>query len=1556
MSLKDIGKYDVSEEAQALKDKLASQDTENAGLRSHLMKREAELEEIKTSLNETLYKLSAEADRALRLESDLARRSDELKIEKVASRNGEAALLAAQDRLKAEERTARELEATLDTMSCQSESIRAQTFKLEIEKRNMESRVRELERMLENTKPQPTATSRLPQRGGRPRSSSVSSFRSPALEQELNDTKILLADKEKVLRDMETKLARAREDLVKTQNTQFSAEKIMQARIAELRSVIEDKDEELEVLKSSQGPGNAMEREEELLKRIDEDEVKIETLESLLREQQSGPTQAAYDKLQRKLRAESEKLTCSEKRVRDLMEEKKEAQDACANLHQELDRANRLLHDSEKRVRALMVTESGLQQELMDLRCDKESTATDQDHMDIDVEDIRSNFDSSFLYPNCSTPLPPINTNGSAHPDEATLANYIETLLRAVDRIRSERDDLRRALEFSETEAQITVQTLEKRIHTLTQEADEVSAYNQQSKRLVLFVTALGVVVDHLRSRLHAAEQNQVLDHSQLVAERDATLRDLQNKFEVSCQQLTASAESHSHLLLLVTELEVKVQSLTVEVQAAESSHEDTRNGLQQTEERLAELTRAYQNIESERNSLSLQVTNLQTDLEVAQEELTDAHNRYSTLQAQQLSTMSATGVAHALREQIQELEGRVNRRTEQIGVHQHDIRRLETNLKLQEERISEMMSELEMMSAQKEAMVEDCAEARDARDQAVTSLEAAELEVEKLQEENVSLKATHSDELSSMVAIVAQATSNARRAQLMVDQHLAEEPQMLSKIAVLTAQNLEFSEDIRVLAGEKEVLIQNLTESVASLSCLEALRSQERTEMDQLVVSLATVREALSSSDCSLEKSRQNVAALQAQLTSCRCALEDKVATLELRDARLAILEQNLAEISNESAAASTRRISEYQGQLQSLQDELDELRTRYQITCESLSRAQDDLQERIQEPQASESNAELQDLHARYAVEVRDLRERLEHTSQELSQATQLLQSADLRFAEVQERNRELNDQIAALTDDNQRRTVTEESLRVRHVEELDILQKTLSNTQNELAVAKEECQRLANLVEQSTNELELARQAHMDALREAEQQVRELQDDQEQKDAALKANETDLQDLRISLDERSREQDLLHTQLQNEVACRKQDQAAFNDQLSSHADHQVKFDALKAELQQVNEATRWRLEQAEAELSSLQAEKQSLQVETTSLEAEIQRSMSLTRFLEQQVRESEITNSSLKETLEQIQLRLAQSEKAGKTAELSLALQTTQHEKAMSSLRWELDAVRSEPKLRDVVAELKEKNREMDQLLQSKCSEIEDYDDRILEALKANKKLSTKVEALTRKVQNLQSKLASTKESAQTPPVNLAAPSVQTGPPIVPPVPRVSIFTDTKPILGRDRTMSNTSAASRSQTPERKPMQPSMMQTGIPEEEVPTSAGKKRRAPDCDDRETVPPEGRYTSDSDMQAATTPRLRKTLHSSRSGFTPVRSARNIASLPSPGKRVTTTISDVTNSPRSTSDPQTSRNSSKRTWLGKIRGGVPQSNNPGGRVVSSRANVFEKMPNVPRSS
>jgi hypothetical protein len=97
---------------------------------------------------------------------------------------------------------------------------------------------------------------------------------------------------------------------------------------------------------------------------------------------------------------------------------------------------------------------------------------------------------------------------------------------------------------------------------------------------------------------------------------------------------LTASEGSCNHLLLLVTELEFRVQSLTAEAQASESSHEDRHNRLQQAEEHLAEITRADQNIESERDSLLPSLINPALYIDAGDHPLvaTDAiHNHYAT-------------------------------------------------------------------------------------------------------------------------------------------------------------------------------------------------------------------------------------------------------------------------------------------------------------------------------------------------------------------------------------------------------------------------------------------------------------------------------------------------------------------------------------------------------------------------------------------------------------------------------------------------------------------------------------------------------------------------------------------------------------------------------------------------------------------------------------------------------------------------------------------------------------------------------------------------------------
>lgn len=66
------------------------------------------------------------------------------------------------------------------------------------------------------------------------------------------------------------------------------------------------------------------------------------------------------------------------------------------------------------------------------------------------------------------------------------------------------------------------------------------------------------------------------------------------------------------------------------------------------------------------------------------------------------------------------------------------------------------------------------------------------------------------------------------------------------------------------------------------------------------------------------------------------------------------------------------------------------------------------------------------------------------------------------------------------------------------------------------------------------------------------------------------------------------------------------------------------------------------------------------------------------------------------------------------------MSLALQTAQYERTMSNLSRELAALQSKPDLGETVAQLQARNSEMDELLRSKCTEIEENDDRFIECV--------------------------------------------------------------------------------------------------------------------------------------------------------------------------------------------------------------------------------------------
>lgn len=258
-----------------------------------------------------------------------------------------------------------------------------------------------------------------------------------------------------------------------------------------------------------------------------------------------------------------------------------------------------------------------------------------------------------------------------------------------------------------------------------------------------------------------------------------------------------------------------------------------------------------------------------------------------------------------------------------------------------------------------------------------------------------------------------------------------------------------------------------------------------------------------------------------------------------------------------------------------------------------------------------------------------------------------------------------------------------------------------------------------------------------------------------------------------------------------------------------------------------------------------------------------------------------------------------------------------------------------------------------------------------------LKENKKLGTKVESLTRKVQNLQAKLAAAKASipkaievhdtepspgpATTASTSRPRANPSLGDPSIPPIPPLPSHAPSPqnrtPVY---RAVSGPSSLPRPKTPERRATQPAPVfkartpergtPAAIPESMSSTSTiGKKRRAPDdFESYDSAPPQG-FTVDSvpshDTLESTTPRVRRVLSNLQSGFTPKRyqNTRPTA-MPSPKRQMTATsarppvIADVTNSPRGSLHTGGQSAKEKRSWLGKIRGQTTTS-----RPTDSRA-------------
>jgi myosin protein heavy chain len=358
-------------------------------------------------------------------------------------------------------------------------------------------------------------------------------------------------------------------------------------------------------------------------------------------------------------------------------------------------------------------------------------------------------------------PIDPTDTGTAQSVNELDVV-HVEKLLNAIERLRRERDDLRRSLQFLEMEHKFSTEALEKRlaeVHIPHQSGTQLSAVSSVSRPLhesnhSMAAATYAILLLHSQTEREQCEKllSESIEREQyskncaeaerkrcsvFQEEMDIVARQMK-KLEEQIQDSEYRQEIMVHDLEAITgerdELISQLEARDTDEEEMKTTQRALRDKLEEVEIHLDRVSRSLEIIESERDSLVLQVKNLTSDLEIANEELADAESRYSDLQFHQLSTMTSSEVTQTLRKQIEDLEGRVMRRTEQVGIHQHDIHRLETNLRLQEERMVEMTMELETLGTQKEAMLEDCADARDARDEALVRIEALEEDLETLE------------------------------------------------------------------------------------------------------------------------------------------------------------------------------------------------------------------------------------------------------------------------------------------------------------------------------------------------------------------------------------------------------------------------------------------------------------------------------------------------------------------------------------------------------------------------------------------------------------------------------------------------------------------------------------------------------------------------------------------------------------------------------------------------------------------------------------------------------
>lgn len=825
--------------------------------------------------------------------------------------------------------------------------------------------------------------------------------------------------------------------------------------------------------------------------------------------------------------------------------------------------------------------------------------------------------DADLTYLIRSTPLRPDNalsnrrTSINQHPVDYEV---VERLLVTIDRLRSERDDVKGHLEFSQVEHRFAVQAferkilalssatgsdkslevsnLEKEIRRLREETNvalsKVEDSQLESRRSQLAASAFSVVVDRVRAnneRLAAQYGASSRSNEELLSDANRRASFAESQLSEAVQRHDQTEHSRQLLLSRVEELEGVIRKLSHEVSENEDSNRQLNDDLETAKVAVDRLRKVIQEIEAERDSLNLRIAHLEDDLSTARTEREDLQARYQTLQSQQLSSMSSTQANRALRQQIEELEGRVKRRTEQVGMHQHDIRRLETNLRLQEDRIAEMTADIETLTNQKEAMVEDCAEAREARDHTIQRVEVLEEQVESFEDRLLDAERegdARDVEVAALVKVMVQAISDKRDATL----------QVKSLLQFKSEQHREVQGQLR----HAKQHIRSLDQKIRELESAIASNTQDAMDVDDDSTTAIT------------EDLHQVTVALALSQTAYRGVVSSLSFTKGQHasaEARVSVLQRDLQALSDYrsteeeiSRAKLQSRIAELESMVHVLEQNLEETTSHQEQTSNQLAHAQEELRGHAelvgeQARHVACLQGEVEELRGAQSDQAQVLQRQLEEAQSQLGEAIRVRDEAD---TECQKLKVEVGIAEGDLT------------IRLNEVRELSATRASLEKELLEVrSVQAQELARLQEELSKATIAADKASAEQETVARDHKNDIDELIRARSELAEKLTDAETRLTVLQQQFDEKS------HIWIKSEEKL--QDELRFTIERS----HKTETD-----LHQTIRTLEANLEESYSALEAANEEKNTMEAEMTNLEAEIQRHRTLSQYLEKQVKE--------------------------------------------------------------------------------------------------------------------------------------------------------------------------------------------------------------------------------------------------------------------------------------------------------------------------------------------